>query len=201
MSNMGSIILSLSPTTHPVEGLSIDTVTSHQVRLLSISNTAARMILGSLADFVSPVIPSQPTSEAQRRRLNRVVFLSGPALLLASTFFWMELRVKTPEAAWVLSIGTGICYGGIFAVLPGIISSVWGLPDLGRNFGMITYSPFIGTPLFSYLYAFVSDSMSDGQTICKGVQCWQLTFWVSFTTSLFAFGISVILWKRWNGRV
>lgn len=81
------------------------------------------------------------------------------------------------------------------------MSSVWGLPNVGRNFGMITYAPFIGTPLFSYLYAFVAASNTEGQAICKGLPCWQLTFWVSFGTSILAFCGSLVLWRRWEGRV
>lgn len=86
-------------------------------------------------------------------------------------------------------------------IRPSIISAVWGDRDLGRNFGMMTYAPFIGTPLFSYLYAFVSAANSQGKTICEGTLCWRATFWVSCATSLVAFLGTVVFWRRWKGRV
>lgn len=89
----------------------------------------------------------------------------------------------------------------IFFDRPSIISSVWGMENLGRNFGLLLYAPFIGTPSFSYLYAFVSDVHSQGASICVGHNCWQLTFWVTFTTSICGFFISVILWHAWKGLV
>lgn len=88
------------------------------------------------------------------------------------------------------------------AYRPSIVSSVWGLQNLGRNFGIITYAPFIGTPLFSYLYAFVSASQTtnDGP-VCEGVVCWQFTFWVGFAGAVLALCLNGMLWKSWRGKV
>lgn len=104
MSNLGTIILSLPSISSLLNAndLSTDTITSHQVRLLSVSNTAARIILGPLADLVSPVALSINDATQRRHRVSRVVFLSGPALLLSLTFFWMEFGVRCQEAAWAL---------------------------------------------------------------------------------------------------
>ena len=129
------------------------------------------------------------------------------------------------------SLGTGVAYGATFTVLyvvviafivetaneclyhnrPSIVSAIWGMHNLGRNFGVITYAPFIGTPLFSYLYAFVSashaqHSSGDGlvmgeSNVCKGAECWQLTFIVSFLTSSAGLLVSFVLWAKWRGRV
>lgn len=99
------------------------------------------------------------------------------------------------------SIGTGIAYGAVFTALPGIVSSVWGLSNLGRNFGIITYAPFIGTPLFSYLYAFIAASHATDGAVCKGTQCWKLTFGVTTVSAVGALAVSVVLWRRWKGRV
>src|ERR1700683_3174816 len=85
---------------------------------------------------------------------------------------------------------------------PSLLSSIWGLSNLGRNFGIITYAPFVGTPLFSYLYAFVSAGHAGDQgSVCKGVECWQLTFWVGFAGALGALCGSAMLWRQWKGRV
>lgn len=93
------------------------------------------------------------------------------------------------------------------------MSSIWGLTNLGRNFGVVTYAPFVGTPLFSYIYAFVSASHvvpgdgSDtgyegaGTAACKGVLCWQLTFSLTTIAAFLSFCGSIILWRRWKGLV
>lgn len=83
---------------------------------------------------------------------------------------------------------------------PSIVSAIWGVPNLGRNFGIITYAPFIGTPLFSYLYALVSVSNSK-KDICEGIVCWRMTFWISAGTSMLSFFGSIVLWMKWKGRL
>ncbi|KIJ16677.1 hypothetical protein PAXINDRAFT_98498 [Paxillus involutus ATCC 200175] len=74
---------------------------------------------------------------------------------------------------------------------PSLVSSVWGLPNLGRNSGIIIYAPFLGTPVFSYLYAFVAAAHSptieggtrgiedDAAELCMSPQCWLPTSEVS----------------------
>ncbi|GLB35054.1 putative MFS general substrate transporter [Lyophyllum shimeji] len=159
ISNMGTIVLSLPPSSDDTISTPPDVVTADQVKIISASNTLSRLLVGPLADFVSPVASFLPTGMfvySGKHRVSRVVFLSGPILLLGLAFLWMEIKVRSREAVWVLSIATGINYGAVFTILPSIVSSGWGPPNLGRNFGFLTYAPFIGTPLFSYLYAFVS---------------------------------------------
>jgi MFS family permease len=96
----------------------------------------------------------------------------------------------------------GISYGFVFTILPSIVSSIWGLPNFGRNFGALTYAALFGTPIFSYLFAFVSASHAKkGQDFCTGMKCWETTFWVCATTSCMAFVASLFLWKTWKGRL
>lgn len=106
ISNIGTIVLSFPPSSSvPRVANFTENSTSYQVRLLSISNTVSRIVAGPLADFVSPVasyLPSGVPAYARKHRISRVVFLSGSALLLAATFFWMEYGVTSREALWVL---------------------------------------------------------------------------------------------------
>lgn len=83
---------------------------------------------------------------------------------------------------------------------PGILASIWGLENLGRNFGAFTYAPFFGTPIFSFIYSQVSDSHSNGG-ICQGVECWRTTFWVNTGAATVALFLSVLLWRQWRFRV
>lgn len=75
-------------------------------------------------------------------------------------------------------------------------------PSAGRNFGIVTYAPFIGTPLFSYLYAFVSASyQSEDGSVCTGTRCWRKTFWITTATTIIAFSLTLILLRRRRDRV
>ncbi|KAG5727661.1 putative transporter MCH1 [Termitomyces sp. T112] len=204
ISNMGTIVLSL--TSDPLSAINIpsDVVTANQVKILSISNTLSRLVVGPLADFVSPVasyLPTGATIYPRKHRISRVVFLTLPTSLLCMVFLWMEIGAKSRRAVWVLSVGTGINYGAVFAVLPSIVSSGWGTANLGRNFGILSYAPFIGTPIFSYLYAFISAANSDESEICQGTICWRVTFWVATVTSAAAVLGTLILWKHWHGHL
>ena len=218
---------------------SVESVTATQVRLLSISNTLSRLISGALADFISPLtshIPGNGPSRPQSYRMSRVILLSGTSLLLAGTFIYLELAIRTPDSLRILRyVPINLFVFAHYSVTyqywhrchlwcriynpvsqsfyflpsyithiprpeprPSIVSSIWGSCDFGRNFGMITYAPFIGTPLFSYLYAFVSAHNNVGGGVCIGVTCWSLTFWVSTGASLLAFVTSIFLWRRWK---
>lgn len=75
------------------------------------------------------------------------------------------------------------------------------MTNFARNFGFITYAPFIGTPVFSYFYAFVSASHAGDGEVCKGVSCWETTFWFVAAASIVAFTVSLVLWKRWHGKL
>lgn len=121
------------------------------------------------------------------------------------------------------SVGAGVAYGcaftmlcvysctctgsGLFNILfdthrPSLVSAVWGLHNLGRNYGILTYAPFLGTPVFSYLYAFVAagHAPADGG-VCTGVHCWRTTFEVSGVVATLALAATLWLWKAWKGKV
>ncbi|KAI9510884.1 MFS general substrate transporter [Russula earlei] len=207
ISNIGTIVLSLYPES--VSGIrylasSAEAMTATQVRLISISNTFSRLLSGPLADLIAPLtshVPDDRSSSLRRYRISRVTLLSGISLLLAGVFVYLELAIRTPDDLRVLSIATGTAYGTTFTILPSVVSRVWGNRDSGRNFGIITYAPLFGTPLFSYLYAFVSARNNAGSGICVGVTCWSFTFWVSTGASLLSCAASILLWRGWKGLV
>lgn len=138
ISNLGTIVLSLPPNM-PADyprSTSSDHATSEQVRLLSFFNTLSRIVIGPLADFVSPVALCSAAGGLvypRDHRVSRVIFLTLPALLLGFIFVWMEFGVVSRETVRTLrfvhcpivcillkimiSIGTGITYGAVFSVL------------------------------------------------------------------------------------
>ena len=85
---------------------------------------------------------------------------------------------------------------------PGVLSSIWGLKNLARNFGIVSYTAFVGTTIYSYLYAFVAARhVAPSETACMGKACWRTTFWISTGTSVVAFCAAFVLWRRWRARV
>lgn len=105
--NIGTIVHSLPPGSdgpHP-ESVNVAASTNRQVRLLSLSNTISRTIIGPLADFVSPITLSLTVDEqttSRKHQINRIAFLTGAAVVLAVTFFWMVTQVTSREAIWTL---------------------------------------------------------------------------------------------------
>lgn len=150
----------------------------------------------------------------RRHYLSRIAFLLGACtlLLLAFVSFVANNAAGAPpqEASMgILSVGVGASYGTTFTILPGILSAIYGPANLGRNFGIISYAPFVGTTIFSYLYAFLANRASsvsgepvssDGD-VCRGPHCWQTTFSICIAALAFAGGVSTVLWRRWRGRV
>ncbi|KIK97495.1 hypothetical protein PAXRUDRAFT_824888 [Paxillus rubicundulus Ve08.2h10] len=218
ISNIGTIVLSLPRQTSAIsltEPPSTSHTTATQVRAFSITNTLSRLLVGPLADIISPM-PSgaqDGTHRSVRKHfISRTAFLTLSAAVLACSCAWMVVGVREQRSILALSVGVGVTYGCTFTVLPSLVSSVWGLSNLGRNFGIITYAPFLGTPVFSYLYAFVAAAhlpaieggtgAGDGTAeLCMGPQCWLLTFEVSAVVTTAAFGVTLYLWRVWKGKV
>jgi hypothetical protein len=111
ISNIGTIVLSLSQKSASgtrVLSSSAETATATQVRLISLFNTLSRLLSGPLVDFISPVtsdIPGNRPPPPSRYHISRVVFLSWVPLLLAGTFVYQELAVRTPDDLWILRYG------------------------------------------------------------------------------------------------
>ena len=108
ISNIGTIVLSLpgqaiSPAL--VDASSPAAVAAAQVRILSIFNTLSRLLMGFLADIISPV-PSR-TIDRNRGFLNkhlisRIAFLAFPAAILVCTYTWMVIGVREQASIWAL---------------------------------------------------------------------------------------------------
>ncbi|KIK59800.1 hypothetical protein GYMLUDRAFT_226757 [Collybiopsis luxurians FD-317 M1] len=203
MSNVGTIVLSLPSELVQTVAIKDDQSAAFQVKILSIANTVSRLLIGPFADFASPVFSYehlQGFTTVRKHHISRIVFLSGASSLLALTCSWMAFGAQTRHDVWLLSVGTGITYGSVFTVLPGVSCSIWGMQNLARNFGILTYSPFVGTTLYSYLYALIVERHSPKGTACQGRICWESTFIFCLGTSLAALAMSAILWRNWSGR-
>lgn len=104
ISNIGTIVLSLSKSTvHSQE--SMEAIASQQVRLISFSNTASRIVVGPLADFISPVashLPSGLRALPSHHFISRVAFISVPTALLVISSLVMIFTIDEPQKIWIL---------------------------------------------------------------------------------------------------
>lgn len=104
-SNIGTMTLSLPPTSSTILETPPEVAIATQVRLLSIANTVSRVLSGVLADLLSPVarhLPSGIYCFTKKQQFSRVLFLSLSAVVLAFSFVWTEVAVRSQGAIWVL---------------------------------------------------------------------------------------------------
>jgi hypothetical protein len=114
ISNIGSIVMEF-----PGEG---ESSAATQVRLISIAGTLARLCTAPLADMISPPVEEGPVlvcgpEPKQRRGISRMVFPVTFLAVLAGGYLYTAIYVNSASGLWVLSIGTGMAYGGSWAVL------------------------------------------------------------------------------------
>lgn len=105
ISNIGTIVVSLPSSEDTVDQGYSDSGVAFQVNLISGANTFTRILVGPLADFVSPIaayLPSGGRIILRKHRVSRFIFLTVPALLMALTSGWMVLGAKTRNQLWAL---------------------------------------------------------------------------------------------------
>jgi MFS family permease len=109
IANIGTIVFSLPQRTSDISSLTELPSTSHttatQVRMFSIANMFSRVIVGPLADIVSPM-PSgaqDGTRGSTRKHLiSRMVFLTFSAAVLVCSCAWMVAGVREQGSVWAL---------------------------------------------------------------------------------------------------
>ncbi|KAG8996899.1 putative monocarboxylate transporter mch1 [Tulasnella sp. JGI-2019a] len=194
MGNIGTVVTSLITTSkHSSQAV------SNQVQLLSIANTLSRLTAGPLIDILC-LDPKQ----ASRRKLSisRLSFVAAGGSMLVLCHGFMGFFATSETQVWILSLGVGASYGLVWTVIPAIVKLVWGEANLGRNFGMISYAPFVGTSLWTCLFAVNVERASEPDAVrCVGVRCWRTTFQVC-TVAVAVVSVSLVgLWRQWRGRV
>lgn len=91
-----------------------------QIRMIAISNTTCRLVIGPLADYFSPVATYSSKGVfgfARKHHASRVLYLTAGAAILGLSSLWTEIGVRSQSAVWVLSMGVGIVNGGVFNIL------------------------------------------------------------------------------------
>jgi len=202
MSNVGTVVASFD---FPEETTRLSA--GPQIRLISLANTISRLLTGLVADIASPIPTKERSSGnlifSRTRVVSRTAFVWLSCSILLVSFCWMGFGVRSSQELWSVSLGTGAAYGMIWTVIPSLVECIWGSKHVGRNFGAICYAPFLGTPLFTLLYAFFSDRARDPgpDPLCRGIDCWKPTFEICTAVLCGATVIATVLWRRWKHRV
>ncbi|KAH9952179.1 MFS general substrate transporter [Amylocystis lapponica] len=196
--NLGLIMLSLpsSPGSNNI---------SAQVQLTAAVNTVARLCSGSLADYFSPVACYSPAgvwSFPRKSYFSRALWPVGASLVLCASLLWLVVGIRTQEAIWPFSIGIGLFYGCETTIIPSMVGAAWGVRHQARNYGILAYTISFAFPLLSYFYAAVADSRTlPDEDICHGAKCWKLTFGLIAGGVFASTLLSLVLWRRWRGKM
>jgi hypothetical protein len=122
ISNIGTMILGVPETRDDIKiGVSSSASSggAMQVRLLSLSNTFARLLTGPLADYLAPAPLAHPHGHVyfpRKRYFSRLAFLSFSCSLMIAAYLWMAAGVISQRDIYFVSIATGVAYGASFTV-------------------------------------------------------------------------------------
>ncbi|KAL8720526.1 MAG: hypothetical protein Q9225_002618 [Loekoesia sp. 1 TL-2023] len=208
INNLGTIINTFYPP--PSSGPPGSNSPATHVSIVALTSTLARLLTGTLSDFLAPVAPSPLIHDQHSKRFtcSRLVFLLASTLifslgqlLLASGFIQSH-----PSSFPLVSALVGLGYGAVFSLTPIIVSVVWGVQNFGTNWGIVAVVPAAGAALWGAIYAAVYDSAADGEgkggveRLCYGVRCYAPTFWGMVAFSWIAIGLWAFAWRGWRAR-
>ncbi|CAG8441781.1 6477_t:CDS:10 [Ambispora leptoticha] len=207
---IGTIIVSLVLASNPSDSLvttnpRTSQLQSFHVSLISIASCLGRISMGIASDYYKLY-----------HGTSRLIFwLIAAIIMLCSQLYaafglaLLDSAEKALSTLWILSIGTGFTYGTFFSLGPTITSELWGLPRFGINWGTMILAPAVGglsmNLVFGILYDYYAKKQSIGDDFdevrqCRGVECFQMAFYVSSFICLVGILLAWVLFVR-NQRV
>ncbi|KAL9051808.1 MAG: hypothetical protein Q9162_005802 [Coniocarpon cinnabarinum] len=110
---------------------------------------------------------SLPVSQTATRRfqISRMTLLVSATLLLSLGQVLLASGIVQNHAAgrfWSISALIGTGYGAAFALVPIIISCVWGVENFGTNWGIVATAPAFGSAVWGIVYAWVYEWAASG---------------------------------------
>lgn len=219
---VGTIIDTLTPRDrHPGLSPPAGSPSTH-VSTIAITSTVARLLTGSLSDLFAPSpahptiqppsqIPSTPYSFLVRARdtltLSRMAFLIPSALILSVGYLLLAtpLVFVHPPLATLTTALIGLGYGSSFALVPIVISVVWGVENFGTNWGIVAMFPAGGAALYGALYSLTYSSAAVGghgdmQGRCVGWACYGSWAAGCMGSVLVATALWLFAWLGWKRR-
>lgn len=122
-------------------------------------------------------------------------------ILLATPF-----TLNHPSLFHVTSSLVGFGYGASFALMPIIISVVWGVENFGTNWGIVAMVPAAGAAMWGVIYsagyetAAKPNEPTDDYELCFGWKCYG--YWaIGCSLSIWlAIGAWTMAWRGWRKR-
>jgi hypothetical protein len=184
---MGTLIQTLGPS-------SVDPAT--QVSLIALTSTLARLLAGSLSDYLAP---------AHRPLIcSRIPLLLFFSLLMSCGLFLVSTGAihAHPTLFWLVSTSVGAGYGAVFCLAPTVVSVVWGTKNFGTNWGIVTMTPAVGAVVYGCLFAAEFDGgTKDGSGHCEGPACARWSFAEMAGSVLVAVVGWILVWRTvWRRR-
>jgi hypothetical protein len=141
--------------------------------------------------------------------MSRLSFLLPSAFILSLGFLILASPLITahPGLFHISSAFVGFGYGASFALMPIIISVVWGVENFGTNWGIVAMVPAAGAAAWGFVYSKAYQSAIDPITEptdrpgqCIGWRCFG--FWaVGCMVSVWmAIVVWMVAWRGWKRR-
>ena len=174
INNLGTFIETL-----PSSQISVST----GVSLLSLSSTVSRLSCGVLCEKFNKKIPL----------LLILVGCISPISFFALAFIPADLLVYS---IYFFIVSIGAAYGGVFTIVPTLVSEIWGVTWFGRNWGILIWFSALGTISFSQVFAWVYDTHASDtlSKSCYGKECYFTTFVLAGTASTFGVVLWLVVW-------
>ncbi|KAH8696350.1 putative MFS monocarboxylic acid transporter [Talaromyces proteolyticus] len=218
INNLGTIIQTLTPVSYPEKAPPPAGLASTHVSTNALTSTIARLLVGSITDIFAPPATHQfiyslenpnrqPIPQSRGITLSRLTFLLPSAFVLSLGFLLLAspLTLHHPELFHVTTGFVGFGYGASFALMPIIISVVWGVENFGTNWGIVAMVPAAGAAFWGIVYSHgyqdaIDADPTDRQGQCFGWKCFGL--WaIGCTASIWAaITVWMIAWRGWNRR-
>ncbi|KIW06958.1 uncharacterized protein PV09_02617 [Verruconis gallopava] len=217
INNLGTVIGTLHRP-----GEQTNTSPATHVSIVAITSTVARLLTGTLTDFLAPAhipnphrrgptsiassLASLPPADENRFSISRVWFLLAFAVLnsLGQILLASGVIQNHGERFWAVSALVGAGYGAVFSLTPILISVVWGVENFGTNWGIVATMPALGAAIWGIVYSTVYESAAshenhDGDLLCYGMRCYAPTFWAMAASVLVACALWFWAWRGPNG--
>lgn len=197
--HIGGVIQSLMASASVVDTSALDglDLRRQHVQLISVFNTASRIVIGALSDYVS-----RPASNSTAPRFSRLSCMAIVCSLLAVVFAYSAEHLKE-DRLWVLSISIGASYGSLFTLAPAIIRTLY--PDtFGSAYGIFSWFSAVGALIFTPLFGFLADRVAaqQGRNVCEGIVCFSAVFYISSASVVLSIVLCFVLLNGyWKGRV
>ena len=187
---IGSIVKSYRITAIPASGYVIG---------LSVANAAGRLLFGLLTDLKSIPLPA--------------VWLLIPCLGILILTHLALIWTTNYIALLIVTLLTGLSYGGSFAVMPVIINRYYGDKNYGSNLGLLILAVAIGSMAMGAVSGAIYDSeaahqhaaapivpralLSAGSAkLCYGLPCFRWTYVMTTCVSVVGVAIAAFLLHR-----